>query len=190
VRQPTGGVAVGLVDVLVVLLLGVGSRRRPVAALVLGQSRRCRQRRQREQQGDDDDEGSHGRLSIDEVRDARVGTTWCSAAERRQYAGRGRLTVLGRMKKWPEQHDIARGGRGMTERTDGATRGWPQRSASALAACLAAAALASLPAGAQAPYPQRPVMLIVPYGAGGIADTGMRIVADKLGARLGQQVVV
>ena len=33
-------------------------------------------------------------------------------------------------------------------------------------------------------------MLIVPYGAGGVADTGMRIVADKLGARLGQQFLV
>jgi putative tricarboxylic transport membrane protein len=59
-----------------------------------------------------------------------------------------------------------------------------------LAASIAAGALASLPAGAQAPYPQRPVMLIVPYGAGGIADTGMRIVADKLSAKLGQQVLV
>jgi tripartite-type tricarboxylate transporter receptor subunit TctC len=59
-----------------------------------------------------------------------------------------------------------------------------------LVASIAAGILASLPAGAQAPYPQRPVMLIVPYGAGGIADTGMRILADKLSTRLGQQVVV
>ena len=55
---------------------------------------------------------------------------------------------------------------------------------------LAAGILADAPAGAQAPYPQRPVMLIVPYGAGGIADTGMRIVADKLSSKLGQQFVV
>ena len=58
-----------------------------------------------------------------------------------------------------------------------------------------ATALLTLIAGgvaatAQAPYPQRPVMLIVPYGAGGIADTGMRIVADKLSTKLGQQFVV
>src|SRR5215472_8844768 len=82
----------------------------------------------------------------------------------------------------------------MTDRTAGAARGRPHRTffavAFGLAASMAVGALASLPAGAQSPYPQRPVMLIVPYGAGGIADTGMRIVADKLGARLGQQVLV
>jgi tripartite-type tricarboxylate transporter receptor subunit TctC len=33
-------------------------------------------------------------------------------------------------------------------------------------------------------------MLIVPYGPGGIADTGMRILADKLSSKLGQQFVV
>jgi len=82
----------------------------------------------------------------------------------------------------------------MTDRTAGAARGRPRRTSFAvafgLAASMAVGALASLPAGAQSPYPQRPVMLIVPYGAGGIADTGMRIVADKLGTRLGQQFVV
>jgi tripartite-type tricarboxylate transporter receptor subunit TctC len=82
----------------------------------------------------------------------------------------------------------------MTDRTAGAARGRPQRTrgavASALMASLALGALASLPAGAQAPYPQRPVMLIVPYGPGGIADTGMRILADKLSSKLGQQFVV
>jgi len=53
------------------------------------------------------------------------------------------------------------------------------------------AAFASLsPAVGQPRYPERPIVLIVPYGPGGIADTGMRIIADKLGSRLGQQVVV
>jgi tripartite-type tricarboxylate transporter receptor subunit TctC len=56
--------------------------------------------------------------------------------------------------------------------------------------CIAGGVAATVPAAAQAPYPQRPVMLIVPYGAGGIADTGMRIVADKLSTKLGQQFVV
>ena len=46
------------------------------------------------------------------------------------------------------------------------------------------------PAGAQSDYPSRPVQLIVPYGAGGIADVGMRILADKLTGRLKQQFVV
>jgi tripartite-type tricarboxylate transporter receptor subunit TctC len=59
-----------------------------------------------------------------------------------------------------------------------------------LAAALHSALLAAAPAAAQAPFPQRPVMLIVPYGPGGIADTGMRIVADKLSTKFGQQVVV
>ncbi len=45
-------------------------------------------------------------------------------------------------------------------------------------------------ASAQSDYPNRPVQLIVPYGAGGIADTGMRILADKLTGRLKQQFVV
>jgi putative tricarboxylic transport membrane protein len=45
-------------------------------------------------------------------------------------------------------------------------------------------------ARAQSDYPSRPVQLIVPYGAGGIADVGMRILADKLSGRLKQQVVV
>src|SRR5215468_4510249 len=43
---------------------------------------------------------------------------------------------------------------------------------------------------AQSDYPNRPVQLIVPYGAGGIADVGMRIVADQLTGRLKQQFVV
>jgi tripartite-type tricarboxylate transporter receptor subunit TctC len=82
----------------------------------------------------------------------------------------------------------------MTDPFAGAARTRPRRghgaAALGLVASIAAGILASLPAGAQAPYPQRPVMLIVPYGAGGIADTGMRILADKLSTRLGQQVVV
>jgi tripartite-type tricarboxylate transporter receptor subunit TctC len=57
-------------------------------------------------------------------------------------------------------------------------------------ALLLAGILASAPIRAETSYPERPVMLIVPYGAGGVADTGMRILTDKLGARLGQPFVV
>jgi tripartite-type tricarboxylate transporter receptor subunit TctC len=39
-------------------------------------------------------------------------------------------------------------------------------------------------------YPNRPVTLILPYAAGGVADVGMRIVAEKLSSRLKQQFVV
>jgi tripartite-type tricarboxylate transporter receptor subunit TctC len=43
---------------------------------------------------------------------------------------------------------------------------------------------------AQPLYPARPVRIIVPYGPGGVADTTMRIVADKLTQKLGQQFIV
>ena len=55
------------------------------------------------------------------------------------------------------------------------------------AAILAIGAIA--PAAAQS-YPSRPVSMIVPYGPGGVADVGMRILADKLSIRLKQQFVV
>jgi tripartite-type tricarboxylate transporter receptor subunit TctC len=53
----------------------------------------------------------------------------------------------------------------------------------ALAAFLAAGALAE-------PYPAKPVRLIVPYAAGGTADLLARSIAQKMGAALGQQVVI
>ena len=59
----------------------------------------------------------------------------------------------------------------------------------AVVCALASLALAG-PAAAQSAYPNRPVQLVVPYGAGGIADIGMRILADKLSVRLKQQFVI
>jgi tripartite-type tricarboxylate transporter receptor subunit TctC len=47
----------------------------------------------------------------------------------------------------------------------------------------------SAPADAQ-DYPNRSVQLIVPYGAGGVADSGMRILTDQLTSRLKQPFVV
>jgi tripartite-type tricarboxylate transporter receptor subunit TctC len=51
------------------------------------------------------------------------------------------------------------------------------------------AAVVATPALAQ-DYPTRPVTLIVPYAAGGGNDVMARIVADKMGAALGQPIVV
>ena len=55
----------------------------------------------------------------------------------------------------------------------------------AFAGCLAA----SLPAFAQ-PFPSKAVRLIVAYAPGGTGDVVARVIADKLGAALGQTVVV
>jgi len=54
-------------------------------------------------------------------------------------------------------------------------------------AVMLAAASAAL---AEAAYPNRPVTLLVPYGAGGVADVGMRILGDQLSNRLKQQFVI
>jgi tripartite-type tricarboxylate transporter receptor subunit TctC len=39
-------------------------------------------------------------------------------------------------------------------------------------------------------YPNRPVRLILPFGAGGVADVTARLVTDKLGEKLGQRFVI
>src|SRR5262249_39464490 len=79
VRHPARGCAVGVVDLLVDLLLRVGAHR----TALLG---RRRQRCQREQHGRNDSQGSHGGLSVDDGSGYGLATTWCGAAERRQYA--------------------------------------------------------------------------------------------------------
>ena len=57
------------------------------------------------------------------------------------------------------------------------------------ATALAQLVLFAGPLGA-ASYPERPVRIVVPYGAGGIADVTLRLVAQKLSEKFGQQFVI
>ena len=45
-------------------------------------------------------------------------------------------------------------------------------------------------AAAAQPFPSKPVRIIVPFSPGGVAESSARVISDKLGARLGQSVVV
>jgi len=60
----------------------------------------------------------------------------------------------------------------------------------ALAAALPLVAPWSGMVQAQAPYPSRPIHMIVPFPPGGVSDAAARLVADALTKRLNQQVVV
>lgn len=56
---------------------------------------------------------------------------------------------------------------------------------------VAAAALSLGLAGpALAAYPDRPITLVIPFAAGGSTDVVGRLVAERMGAELGQQIVV
>jgi putative tricarboxylic transport membrane protein len=57
-----------------------------------------------------------------------------------------------------------------------------------LTICLVLGAL--IPAAFGQTYPSRPVKIVVPYGAGGIADVTMRLAAQKMSDSLGKQFVI
>lgn len=62
----------------------------------------------------------------------------------------------------------------------------------AAAACglIAATALSGSPATGAETYPDQPIRLLVPYAAGGGTDAIARVVAQAVGGKLGQQMVV
>ncbi len=68
---------------------------------------------------------------------------------------------------------------------------WPQNLRALLPAALAALAVAGLQTDAQAQgYPSRPLRMIVAFAPGGPTDAMARLLADKLGDKLGQRVIV
>lgn len=60
----------------------------------------------------------------------------------------------------------------------------------ALLAGLAAAPFASLPAFAQGDWPSKPVRLLVPFSAGGAADTSARAVCQRVAEAIGQTITI
>ena len=65
----------------------------------------------------------------------------------------------------------------------------PRRGALALAAASLAAPTLAAPALAQARFPDRPIRLVIPWPAGGSADSQLRSMSEIAGRALGQPVV-
>jgi tripartite-type tricarboxylate transporter receptor subunit TctC len=61
---------------------------------------------------------------------------------------------------------------------------------SRLLTLLAIATVLLTGAAAAQNYPSRPVRIVVPFAAGGIADITTRLIADKVGERLGERFIV
>jgi tripartite-type tricarboxylate transporter receptor subunit TctC len=66
----------------------------------------------------------------------------------------------------------------------------PSRRRIVLAATLAAAALATAPGALAQSWPAKPITMLVPFPPGGPTDLVARVLAQKLGEQLGQNVVV
>jgi tripartite-type tricarboxylate transporter receptor subunit TctC len=63
------------------------------------------------------------------------------------------------------------------------------RTAGALLALVIGAA-SIVPASAQAPYPNRPIRIVVPFGPGGFADITVRLLAQKFAERTNAQMMI
>src|SRR4051794_41448764 len=61
--------------------------------------------------------------------------------------------------------------------------------AATLCACCALHGIGAAQAQSQA-YPNKPIKMVVPFPAGGSVDVLARVIADRLGAVLGQSVVI
>jgi len=68
-------------------------------------------------------------------------------------------------------------------------RFFKRRTALTLAATVAASLMIGTGVSAQT-YPERPITLVVPFAAGGSTDVVARVIAQKMGEELGQQIVV
>src|SRR5499427_3157186 len=70
----------------------------------------------------------------------------------------------------------------------------PDRLIAALAAAIALLIFGvparPTPAGAQAPYPTRPIEFVIPFAPGGPTDTAIRLIQPQLSASLGVPVVL
>lgn len=60
----------------------------------------------------------------------------------------------------------------------------------AAATLMGLALVAASPALAQTTFPNQPLKLVIPLAAGGVGDTTARLVAEKMGEKLGQRVVI
>jgi tripartite-type tricarboxylate transporter receptor subunit TctC len=57
--------------------------------------------------------------------------------------------------------------------------------------CIVACALAlPLAAQAESTYPSQPIYFVVPFGVGGLADISMRLVAQKMGERFNEKIII